>query len=887
MMFAIVAAGFLVLGSEHTGKIFAGQAILHAPTHLLRFHAELLRPEASADARSGWPVPRHLMLRRTIATDNTEGRSAQSARQHLPVDLDGGSASVASAWARGGRFVPTLSPDSTRQRPVRPVLAFPEAGIDDTASYQGYQTRFYRDSKDNTVQIYLQPQTSRVVLVWADAANESAGFTVLNAAGRPAQVTWDAESADVSDSGATRRIEYSLTSDVSRIQLGWFVLGSMRIERDFVYARRHLEPFTAPPFRVAEESLLVADVSRLPVEEQSRQLALLNAASVPALRARLQPTITSVTSDSTTLVRVARPSLDGRNTLVLEVRVDSRRTRLRVTGRTVSLETRPGSPVRFRVRVTTDARVLTPLPRRRIFNQPFLRFMDAARGDSTPEGQIRYRRLERQVRGVELLSSEEKLMAGLPNFATYFGRDMMMTALMMRPIWSPEMAEHVIASVLRKLGPRGDVSHEEALGGQAIREHAVVYDSLINQYFQARTRNRSQAADTLLAQAREVLRDLQKTRENYHMIDDEFQLPVLVARYLSDSAVSSERKRAFLLDTGPGGPRLPLVLQEMGLVASLARPYVDDPRATNLVGFPKRDATHWRSASWRDSDAGYAGGRFAMDINAIWVPSALESIAAILASLPTLGLGPSLDSISPGTPLGEYTRNPAALRRALDIWKGARRHFAVTIPGTEVRKRIDNKLAWLPPEEGRYWRKFTDRLRVANSIGFLALSLDSAGAPIPVINTDPATGLFLEDDMAPEVVLRDVMPFVLPFPLGLFVPGLGPLVANDAFASKAVWDRFRTDTYHGPRVVWGREVNLFLIGVANQISRGKDKSGQLREALHLISQAVNASGLQHNELWSYEVKDGRLRPVRYGTSSDVQLWNTTNLVVQYVLSRLP
>ena len=43
-------------------------------------------------------------------------------------------------------------------------------------------------------------------------------------------------------------------------------------------------------------------------------------------------------------------------------------------------------------------------------------------------------------------------MAGLPNYATYFGRDMMMTALMMRPIWRPEMSEHVIASVLRKLG---------------------------------------------------------------------------------------------------------------------------------------------------------------------------------------------------------------------------------------------------------------------------------------------------------------------------------------------------------------------------------------------------------------------------------------------------
>jgi len=44
--------------------------------------------------------------------------------------------------------------------------------------------------------------------------------------------------------------------------------------------------------------------------------------------------------------------------------------------------------------------------------------------------------------------------------------------------------------------------------------------------------------------------------------------------------------------------------------------------------------------------------------------------------------------------------------------------------------------------------------------------------------------------------------------------------------------------------------------------------------------------MQHNELWSYEIKGGKLRPVRYGTSSDVQLWNTTNLVVQYTLSNL-
>src|SRR5207244_12618384 len=93
----------------------------------------------------------------------------------------------------------------------------------------------------------------------------------------------------------------------------------------------------------------------------------------------------------------------------------------------------------------------------------------------------RFRRLEREVRGTELLCYGEKLMAGLPNFATYFGRDMFMTALLMRPVWAPAMPEHVIASALRKLSPDGDVSHEDALGGQAIRENAAEYNRLLEE----------------------------------------------------------------------------------------------------------------------------------------------------------------------------------------------------------------------------------------------------------------------------------------------------------------------------------------------------------------------------------------------------------------------
>jgi hypothetical protein len=458
-------------------------------------------------------------------------------------------------------------------------------------------------------------------------------------------------------------------------------------------------------------------------------------------------------------------------------------------------------------------------------------------------------------------------MAGLPNFATYFGRDGMMTALMMRPIWTPAMAEHVIGSVLGKLGPGGDVSHEEALGGQAIRENAVVYDSLVR----GALAGSGPAADSLLARARAVLARLHETRENYHMVDDEFQLPVLAARYLADSAVSAERKRSFLLEAAPGrNSRLALLLRELALVAAWTRPYAADPVDTNLVSFPRRDSTHWRSASWRDSDAGYAGGRFAMDINAIWAPQALEAIGSIVAALPGLGLGPtSLDT--------------AALRRALDTWRGARRHFEVALPPGEVDRRVRARLAALPPDEAGYWKRARGG-PARDTLRFLALALDAAGRPIPVVNTDPATGLFLDpaDFGRPE----DVRPFVRRYPEGLFVVGLGPLVANDAYAGPPVWRRFEEDRYHSPRVVWGREVNLLFLGLAGRIARDSAGAAPFREALRRTRAAVDASGLRHNELWSYDIRRGRLQPVRYGTSSDVQLWNSTDLAVQYVLSRL-
>jgi len=791
-----------------------------------------------------------------------------------------------------------------------PVLAFPEPDLDDTTAYQGYRTRFYRDSHGNTVQIYLEPRGGRVVHLWADAADESLAFTVRETAradgARAAPLSWAADSAEAADSGGLRTLEYRLAVESPRVRIGWFLLGSMRVERDFQYARAHLRPFAAAPYYVTEESLLVANLARLPPVERARELGLLRAKSLAALRARLQPRLAGACSPARCGVRVERRSLDGRNRLALELRVDPREAGMRVEGRSVSVWARRGSAIRLEVRIATDAPALTPLERDSIFTPEFLRF--AAEAGAGGGGSPRARRLEREVRGVELLSSREKLMAGLPNFATYFGRDMLMAALMMRPIWRPAMSEHVIASVLRKLSPRGDVSHEEALGGQAIRENAAEYNALVARYLAAAGRPRPgsaaapaaapPAADSALAAARAILADLQRTRENYHMLDDEFQLPVLEARYLADSAVPRERKRAFLLEAEPGAPpRLALALRELGLVAEETRAYVTDPRPLNLVSFVKRDSTHWRSASWRDSDAGYANGRFALDINAIWVPRALEAIGTIGAALSALGIGPAtLDSLAPDAmrgPLGEYLRDSTALRRAIDAWRGARRHFAVSLAPAEIERDVAAKLAWLPDEERAYWKGvLAQRGEVRESLGFLALVLDSAGLPIPIVNTDPATELFLDATSSRVPALDVVEPILRPYPVGLFVDGLGPLVANDAYAPREVWETFARDPYHSPRVVWGREVNLFLLGLAAVLERASDPAlrpgaGRAAEALRRTLDAVRASGLEHSELWSYRIEAGRLLPTRYGTSSDVQLWSSTDLAVQFALSRIP
>jgi len=373
---------------------------------------------------------------------------------------------------------------------------------------------------------------------------------------------------------------------------------------------------------------------------------------------------------------------------------------------------------------------------------------------------------------------------------------------------------------------------------------------------------------------------LQAVRENYVMVDDDFQLPVVAARYLGDQRVSAARKRAFLLEER----HLQRLVSNLAYVTQQAAAYTRNPVATNLVGFPRDAEGRWISASWRDSRAGYGGGRFAMDVNVIWVPHALEAVGAILDALKQLGMTPAIRD----EPLAGFVRDRAALERAIAVWRGAERHFRVAIG--DVGRPVADRLRWLPQAEREYWEAVVQRTGfLADTLRFLALSLDENGRPIPIANTDPAMLLLLEP-VGLDRTLELAGPIMQPYPWGLFVDDLGPLVANDTYASRDVWERFRRDPYHSPTVVWGRDVNALLAGLAKQIAAATASSradvAPLRDALQRTVTAVDRSGLRHAELWSYRIENGRLLPVRYGTSSDVQLWSLTDLAVQFWLDRI-
>src|SRR5439155_26685047 len=213
-------------------------------------------------------------------------------------------------------LVASASPAQTH---VQPILGFPEQGVDDPAAYQGYQTRFFRDTKGNVVQIYLDARSGRVVNLLADAVDESVGFTVRDGNGKPIRLEWGSPDAIVSQDGNRRTIEYQLAVNSPQLLIGWILLGSMRVERDLGYSGRGLEPYDWPTFRLREQEELIANLDRLDPAERQRQIGPLGTGFTSDLKARLEPDLLTTGVRERRGVSALQTTLDGKTNLQLDL----------------------------------------------------------------------------------------------------------------------------------------------------------------------------------------------------------------------------------------------------------------------------------------------------------------------------------------------------------------------------------------------------------------------------------------------------------------------------------------------------------------------------------------------------------------------------------------
>jgi hypothetical protein len=477
---------------------------------------------------------------------------------------------------------------------------------------------------------------------------------------------------------------------------------------------------------------------------------------------------------------------------------------------------RPGKDLRLRIRALSGDTPLTPL--RPLLNS---RTRDDARA--------------RNVLG--FLSYREKFLAGSWRFDTYFGRDTLMSAMLLATVLEPDAVESAISSVLDRLAPDGEVAHEEDIG-----EFAV------------------------LRNAREGRDHVSTPIYDYGMVDDDFMLAPLAAQWLLDDARGRARARIFLAGRDARGEHRGAVLaRNLAWVVERSAAFAGQPLASHLVDIKAGRMT----GDWRDSEQGLGRGRYAYDVNAALVPAALDSTARLFES----GLLANY--------LDEAKRAKLARARfAAHAWAThAPGLFAVEVDAAQARTAIEAYAREIGVDAGRALQALGEQ-----PLRFHALSLDEQGRPVPILNSDEGFRLLLTQP-APEELERSITAILRPFPAGLMTEA-GLLVANPALVGADLQREFSRFAYHGT-VIWSWQQALLAAGLEHQLRRelpARTRAVLTRARADLWSVIEKNRAMRTSELWSWSWSGGQFHAEPFGRSgADVdesnaaQLWSTVYL----------
>jgi hypothetical protein len=485
-----------------------------------------------------------------------------------------------------------------------------------------------------------------------------------------------------------------------------------------------------------------------------------------------------------------------------------------------------GSAGRIEMKITAlcGEAPLTPLSGKELLNA-------SAEADSTARNVLTF------------LSYQEKFLAGSWRFNTYFGRDTLMSVRLLLPVLQPKAVEAGLGAVLTRLSAQGEVAHEEDIGEFAILDHL---------------RAEKSESDAPLF--------------DYKMIDGSVMLAPVAAEWLLDDERGRSQAAQFLarMDGRTQAPRAlgTDLVSNLRFVLQAAARFADDPRAPNLIQLK----TGVPVGQWRDSNTGLGGGRFPYDVNAVFVPAALDAAGRFFAA----GL---LDPYLAPADRGIFSRAETMAK----IWRAkAGPLFDVSVPSAAARRDISRYAAALHVSAVAALRSVG-----GSPVRFHALSLDADARTLPIVHSDEGFEL-LFGRPNPAALRQAVTAMMRPFPAGLLT-GAGVVVANPVFASAAIQAELTSNAYHGT-VIWSWQQAVLAAGLQRQLRR-QDLPPSLKEVLRQAQRQLwgvirGAQTIRNSELWSWTFAGGQFQVAPFGAntadadeSNAAQLWSTVYLAI--------
>jgi hypothetical protein len=479
---------------------------------------------------------------------------------------------------------------------------------------------------------------------------------------------------------------------------------------------------------------------------------------------------------------------------------------------------------------------------------------------------------KQETKALSFLSYSDKLLAGAWRFLTYFGRDNMISTLILLPVLTESVTEAVIGSVLERINRTdGSTCHEEIVGDFAT--YLNLQEGIASTAY----------------------------RCDYSMVDTDYFLPILMQSYFEEFGAGPRRLEE-LLSTPAGkvdadnkgltwGDLFIIQTEKiMNNTAPFAAPGGQNRK--NLIHLKEGHDT----GVWRDSVYGIGGGRIPFDVNVALAPAALRSIASLARRFGT-------------SVFKEHASKWAVVAdQHAQVWEdNTLEFFRVVLPELTARERLETFVNTSTFYNGPSHAELID-----SDVSYHALALEGNNDLdiVPVMNTDACCRIFFlngtNQARLTNYLNATALSILRPFPAGLMTP-VGLVVANPAYSENdAVRQNFTNSAYHGS-VVWSWQLVAMVRGLEKQLARCN--AGTFRRTPDFCSDPVVYANVKKayntlwdvieanreylsDEVWSWRYKNGRFVQTPLGSmpappgvagvaeSDIVQLWSLTFLAME-------